>query len=89
MKSILKGLRAAAIMLCLFMVFDLLVYHKLNLISNLLLIAVGLVFIVPLTLWEVHVAKADKSDREKAEQLKSATDAATSCIKAESTESTD
>ena len=46
MKSILKGLRAAAIMFCLFMVFDLLVYHKLNLISNLLLIAVGLVFIV-------------------------------------------
>ena len=44
MKSILKGLRAAAIMLCLFMVFDLLVYHKLNLISNLLLIAVGMVF---------------------------------------------
>lgn len=65
MKSILKGLRAAAIMLCLFVIFDLLVYHKLNLISNLLLIAIGLLFIVPLSLWESHVARADKADREK------------------------
>lgn len=60
MKSILKGLRAAAIMLCLFVIFDLLVYHKLNLISNLLLIAIGLLFIVPLSLWESHVARADR-----------------------------
>lgn len=84
MKSILKGLRAAAIMLCLFMVFDLLVYHKLNLISNLLLIALGLVFIIPLTLWEAHVAKADEADRQKAEIKKSSAEPEASRLKAES-----
>ena len=65
MKSILKGLRAAAIMLCLFVIFDLLVYHKLNLISNLLLIAVGLVFIVPLTLWKSMLQKLTNPTERK------------------------